>query len=375
MGCLYIVHPTSGRFFECCNGLLTFITDPENKTYPPIYDRGQILAWTWSYVGRAVLEMWRATNEDRFRRLFVDTARKVMACRDDRYGKVDTVQNRVVKSWGANFPINGKPERVTDVTVTGLITLPILQFANMLNPGDPDFKEFSGLVTDLGASLWEFERFYRYLPDIDAGYYANMGDEKIVEPISHYAALGAAMVEMTAFTKDERYLERAVRLHNFMRRATFVDSLGGASLPYMPTPDFPRDFIPEAFWKAAVTHELPYALWRNGIVATREEMTGYAKAIATGVFLDPDTLGLLTRFYKTGQFFHLKTGWDDFTHYIRSLVSFAGDAVFLNDFHPGLDETLARYMVNHPKWFENGMMGSAFGSYARARSYQKQFAI
>jgi hypothetical protein len=78
---------------------------------------------------------------------------------------------------------------VTDVTVTGLITLPILQFANLLQPSDPELSEFEGYVADIGPSMWEYERFYHFLPDDGAGYYVNMGDPNVVEPISHYAAL------------------------------------------------------------------------------------------------------------------------------------------------------------------------------------------
>jgi hypothetical protein len=367
--------PHKDVLFDYINNQLDLVLAPDSTSYPPVYDRGQYLGWTWSYHGRALLEMWQATGEQRFRHAFVAAARKVMAYRDDRFGQIDTIQRRAVRSWGANFPINGRPERVTDVTVTGLITLPILQFANLLKPSDPELSEFEGYVADIGPSMWEYERFYHFLPDDGAGYYVNMGDPNVVEPISHYAALGAALTEIYAFTGNAGYLERAAKLFAFMRKATFTDELGGASLPYMPTPDFPRDFIPEAFWKAAVTHELPLALWRHKIIVTRAEMEGYAKAIRTGVFLDPDTLGPLTRYYRTGQFFHLKTGWDDWDPYIHTLINFVGDSIMFHEFDPTIDTALAEYLIDYPRWFGTGMLEGAYGPYVKAYSYRNGLAI
>jgi hypothetical protein len=160
-----------------------------------------------------------------------------------------------------------------------------------------------------------------------------------------------------------------------MRKATFTDELGGVSLPYMPTPDFPRDFIPEAFWKAPVTHELPLALWRHKIIVTRAEMEGYAKAIRTGVFLDPDTLGPLTRYYRTGQFFHLKSGWDDWDPYIHTLINFVGDSIMFHEFDPTIDTALAEYLIDYPRWFGTGMLEGAYGPYVKAYSYRNGLAI
>ena len=99
---------------------LAALVEPEGYDIP-IELRGQLLAWNWTYLGRAAFYHLKATHDDRFRDIFVRTARAVMAQRDDRLEEIDELQARVVKSWGSMWPIGGKQKRITDVTVTGLV--------------------------------------------------------------------------------------------------------------------------------------------------------------------------------------------------------------------------------------------------------------
>jgi hypothetical protein len=355
---------------------LPWLVHPAAAGLPPASDRGQVFAWYWSYWGRAALYMWLATDEGRFKTLFVGAMREVMTLRDDLHGKQCEIQDRVVKSWGALFPIGGTERRVTDSTATGLIALPILLFANTLRKDDPLYEEAAGYVCALSESMWEFDRFYVRLSDQNAGYYRWIGDPTLPDAVSHTNALAAAMVEIYRFTGEKRMLERVEELWAFFRLCITSDSDAVPTWAYMPgPPDFGHNRPAEFFWKSAVAIELPLAMWRARLVSEKE-MQGFARLFSVATFANRHSLSLNARDRSVSSTLDLSRPNSQSMKDYGAFTNFIVSALELNEFDAVLNLKVAGYLADYPAAFRDGLFSDArIGVLGRAMSYYKDLSI
>jgi hypothetical protein len=340
------------------------VLDPQAEGLPAIEDRGQVFAWSWSYTGRAAILLWTVSGQERFRTLFVDAARRIMALRDDRTGRKDEVAGRVVKSWGAPWPVHGETKRITDVTVTGLVSLPIAVFANTLAPGDPLVDEFATHARDLSQGFWEFDHLFAVMRDGREGYYRSWLSPETFEAQNHAHALAAAGTEIYRITGDRDLLTRLELLWNGFKRVTVRDERGAAVWAYIPDPFAKRPAVPEAFWKAAVTLEFPLACQRAGILVSETEMAAFARTYAENVLLSDETYNDLIGLHDPASTHR----WDapPASAELESLLPFIHRGLWFAAYEPSLKPRLSGLLRRFPHRFPNGLLLSPFGLLARA---------
>ncbi|AWM87951.1 hypothetical protein [Microvirga sp. 17 mud 1-3] len=370
--------PHRDVFYDCLDFSLRWLTAPDNPdpALPPLYNRGQLYSWQWSFWGRAALELYEATGETRFLTLLVGAAHNVMAARDDRHGIVDENQKRVVKSWGSVISFGGPQMRGTDVTATGLITLPILQLANRLAARGELDEEVAGLAQQCAPSFDEYEMFYVDLPTFDAGCYRYAFIPQAIDPTNHINAFGAGLVELYAFTKEQRHLERARKLLNFYRGSMVVDRDGAISTPYEQDPEFKKHPKSEWFWKMTVSAELPLALARQGLLVKEEEMIGIARTYADVVMAEPGGINAMTRRSDKARMIDFTKPLDSETPEYRSYVPMVAASLFFVDRERRIGDKLLRYMLHYPQWFTNGLFsGGGVAMLARAYSLRRGFRL
>lgn len=370
--------PHRDVFYGFLNWGLRWLTasDTPNSGLPPMYERGQAFSWQWSFWGRAALELYEATGEKRFLDLLIGAARNVMAARDDMHGVIDENQKRVVKSWGSTITFGGPMMRGTDITATGLIALPILQLANRLAARGEADEEVAGFACQLAPSFEEHERFYVDLPDLDAGYYRYAFIPSEVDPTNHINAFGAGLVELYAFTKEPRHLEKARKLLNFYRAAMVIDEDGAISSAYQQDVSFKKKQKSEYFWKMTVTAELPLALAEHGLLVKEEEMIGIAKTYADVVMADPNGINVMTRRSDTPRPIDFRKPLSSETPEWQSYVPMIAAGLFFVDRDRRIGEKLRDYMLRFPQWFPNGLFsGGGVAILARAYSLRRGFRL
>ncbi|MBF9231757.1 hypothetical protein [Microvirga alba] len=370
--------PHRDVFYDFLNWGLRWLTAPDNPdpSLPPMHERGQAFSWQWSFWGRAALQLYEGTGETRFRDLLIGAAHNVMAARDDRHGAIDENQKRVVKSWGSVITFGGPTMRGTDITATGLIALPILQLANRLAARGERHEGIADLAEQLAPSFDEYERFYIDLPDLDAGYYRYAFIPSETDPTNHINAFGAGLVELYAFTREPRYLEKARKLLNFYRAAMVVDDDGAISSAYQQDATFKKKQKSEYFWKMTVTAELPLALAEHGLLAKEEEMIGIAKTYADVVMADPNGINAMTRRSDTPRMFDFRQPVSSQTPEWQSYVPMLAAGLFFVDRERRIGEKLLHYMLHYPQWFTNGMFsGGGAGLLGRAYSLRRGFRL
>lgn len=366
--------PHRDVFHDCLNYNLRWLTalDKRDPALPPIHERGQLYSWQWSFWGRAALELYEATNDTRFRDLLIGASHNVMAARDDMHNVVDENQKRVVKSWGSVISFGGPKMRGSDITATGLIALPILQLANRLTARGEIDEEVASLAQKLAPSFDEYEMFYVDLPKFDAGCYRYAFIPQAIDPTNHINAFGAGLVELYAFTKEPRYLEKARKLLNFYRGSMVVDTDGAISTPYEQDPDFKKRPKSEWFWKMTVSAELPLALARHGLIVKEEEMIGIARTYADVVMASPTGINALTRRSDPARMIDFTKPLDSETPEYQSYVPMLAAGLFFVDRERRIGEKLLQYMLHYPQWFTNGFFsGGSVGMLARAYSLRR----
>lgn len=341
------------------------VLDPSAAGLPALEDRGQVFAWSWSYTGRAAITLWKSTGQERFRTLFVDSARRIMALRDDRTGRKDEVQGRIVRSWGAPWPVHGETKRITDVTVTGLISLPIATFANELARNDPLADEFGAYVHDLLQGFWEFDRYFAVLYGGKSGLYRSWLEPETFEAQNHVHALAAAGAEIYRLVGDKDVLGRLEMLWNGFKRGIVLDDRGAAFWAYIPEPFSAAKVAPEAFWKAAVTLEFPVACRNAGILVSDEDMNAFARTYSENVLLSDDTYNILIGLRDPSFTYR----WDASLAKpeLESLMPFIYRGLWFAGYEPSLAPRLTGLLRNHPLRFPDGLLRTPFGLLTRAR--------
>lgn len=370
--------PHRDVFYDFLDWGLRWSTAPDTQdpSLPPVEQRGQVHSWQWSFWGRTALQLYEATGERRFLDLLVGASRNIMAARDDRHGVIDENQKRVVKSWGSVISYGGPNMRGSDITATGLIALPILQLANRLAARGEADEEIAGFAAELAPSFDEYESFYVDLPERDAGYYKYAFIPSEVDPTNHMNAFGAGLVELYAFTKEPRYLERARKLLNFYRAAMVVDQDGAISNAYQQDPTFKKKQKSEFFWKMTVTAELPLALAGHGLLVKEEEMIGIAKTYADVVMADPSGLNAMTRRSDPPRMIDFRQPVSSQTPEWQGYVPMVAAGLFFVDRERRIGEKLLHSMLHYPHWFKDGFFGGGgIAVLARAYSLRRGFRL
>ena len=275
--------PTADELFEFLDGSVRRLTRPHPGDFGPIGSRGRALAWNWSFWGRALVFAYAATHESRFLDLFVETVANIVDQRDDRLGLVDVAKRRVVPGWGTDI----NSVRLNEVTVAGLVTLPLCEFL-LLVRDDPVATERYGHLSDQYLAIaeevvWQYETDYRV--SRFGGSYVNPMSGA-AEPLNHTHALAAAFAHLSVLTTTSRYRSKVDEIAHFFIVSVTREANGSWSWPYVGSPGALSVAAAEQSWKAGTTIEFPAAALRHGL-AFRDHFEALSATLMKNI-LRPD---------------------------------------------------------------------------------------
>ena len=243
--------PNDDEVYEFLTGAITHMFDRTDINKGP-GQRGRHYSWYWGYYGRAALDYFLATGQERFLTLVRQSCDRLLNERDDVVGCVDGSRGVLAPGWGT--PFDGL--NATEVTTAGLITLPMVQYAYVA--GDETIARAA------------FETLSFHLPeqniDSDGAVHFVHQTTKRVEALNHAHVYGAALAHATRLNgAPPEYAQAALGIRRYFER--FAQADGSAlSWPYEPTPEHSMGQLPaEPIWKACISLELPVALHEVGI--------------------------------------------------------------------------------------------------------------
>jgi glycosyltransferase involved in cell wall biosynthesis len=270
--------------------------------------RGREWAWRWGYWGRALGSLLLLTKEKCYLDLLDFMHDSFVACRDDQLGIIDTRRNKIMKSWGTI--ITGKYDkglRTCEVETSGLMILPWIDLLASDTSGIVPYhvrNKWLKTVSDVITSHQEELAFHR--ESEGGGYFMSPWFEHKVEPLNHSHLFGAACALAFKVTGLEFYREIASKLYRFFHFNWRVEQDGMVSWAYNPTESDKKHGLfstsygddkhrvllgPELFYKAAVTIELPVAMYRAGILPNGStDILLISRSIRESIFLDNDEI-------------------------------------------------------------------------------------
>ena len=300
-------------------------------------ERGRLFGWSWGYIGRAALLLHEATGEERFKAMVRDTSYRLLEHRDDALGIVDPVRGRVMPSWTAKYPFGGHS---TEITTAGLIALPMCQYA--VKFGDHTLGREA--VKTLKAFIAERREAH-------GGYYYFHDVQGEVEAINHANIYGTALAHCAQLPyAPASFTETALGIYRYWRHFTRPDG-AGLSWPYMPGPDSPQDIEAEAFWKYAVTLELPVALVKLGLMKDDGIIDQLRRTWRENPIIKA---GGIARYLGERKDVDMT---DEERFQGRSLAGLMSTVVLLED--PVATEQFLTMMRRHPKYFPHGWFGGS----------------
>ena len=265
-------------------------------------ERGREWAWRWGYWGRAAAALFLTTRDEKYLSLLDEAHDAFVAVRDDRLGIEDNVRKRVVQTWGT--VITGKYDRglrAAEVESSGLMILP---WAEAI------FSDRDGVIPDSVREKWigtinEVIAVHQdelvYHPASGGGYFMSPWFDNKVEPLNHSHLLGAACALSYGICGNEEHRDIALQLYSFFKHNWRCEDGGLISWAYNPTdidktlgPEFTSigdgkhkvTVGPELFYKAAVTIELPAAMYRASILPGGiDELKLISRSIRETIFL------------------------------------------------------------------------------------------
>lgn len=299
-------------------------------------ERGRLYAWYWGYYGRAAVDFYKLSGQERFSSLTANTIESLLEQRDDRLGLSDDERDAVVPSWGTKYKTG---QRSNEITTAGLITLPMFEYAQVSGE--------AWIAKAAAESLFAF-RPERMKTEDGEYYFCNL-TQGVVEALNHAALFGAAATKASQVIQDPWLMDTALGLNRYFRR--FVHHRGtSVSWPYAPSPQDTRGSLPpEAMWKAAATIELPVALSEVGLL----EETKHLHEIANSLSDNP-----LIREGQYPQFIGDERSVAVSPDRVSgSLTSFIGSFLQINNSE--LRTTLLSLMHKNPSMFPNGWKGGS----------------
>lgn len=299
-------------------------------------ERGRLYGWYWGYYGRAAIDMYRVSQDTRYIEIVERTIEALLEERDDQLLRVDDERGVIVPGWGTKY---SSGTRSNEITTAGLITLPMLEYANL-----------SGKSWIRDAAVETLISFQDERIEVSGGcYYFMHQTQNIVEALNHSALYGAALAKASCIHDDPWFKDTALGLYRYFVK--FIDQRGnGISWPYSPAPGDDRKALSsEALWKAAATIELPIALSEN----EEEEATVLLENVARSLLSHPAVEG-----GELPQFIgHDRPQAVDSEKVSGGLTGFLSAFLQIDD-----DELRSRIfslMKSHPHMFPNGWKGGS----------------
>lgn len=361
--------PKSDVLYGCLSARLGTMTQGRLDKAPGT--KGRVYGWGWVYWGRAAVYGYMATRERRYIDIMLDAYERLLNERDDSLAMSDDARGRIVKSWGVQTPES--PLRACEVTATGLALLPVCEL--LLSPAAHELSEAcrNRLVSTVTECLDEFDQEIIVDEGSRGGYYSSPFDGSI-EAINHSHLLGAALAKTYQITGIEKYRRAADLLSQYFLQSCVLEDNETYSWAYAPVPGRMQHAHPlmssdlrnvnnsvggEAFYKAAVTVELPLAAHRAGIRFSTVDLQRIAGSFLKNVVRNTDDLNVYVSSRK------IRPAAELAAKYGAQYMLICGFAP-LDEVNADARRALVRLFSTHSDWFPNGWFGGPAGIMALA---------
>lgn len=315
---------------------------------PPLGGRGRFYAWNWSYWGRAALQAFIYSKDQRLADDFFGAFRQLLEMRDDRLGLSDDIRKRVVRSWGTTFANkDGGMEGVrgNEITVAGMTILPVCEWLVYARQVGLHLPSGDNILEELFEVVAEFEEDYLVSAG-DAGYYMHPAAKK-PEPVNHTSMFGAAIANLCWLAADAKLKRHLDELNNFFRLSWTAEENGTVSWPYQPMPGNMNSASAEQFWKAGVTIEMPTATHLLSLGYSEQEMRAIARILSHTVWLPDGRVNALITPRKFEPAETIERG-------IINRLMFMCGWLPLEKFNPKIRPIVTNAVADHPEWFPHG---------------------
>ena len=319
-------------------------------------ERATPYAWAWGYLATASCFAFRATGDERFLDLIVESYEEILANRDDL--SIESAQIHgvpVQPSWGIMREKNGEMQYMYIVTHAGRIGFPVLLFCEIVqtNPSLHDkYLHISEMFLEsVIETMNAFDSSFVTDEESEGGYYVSPLRD-MIEPINHSHAAGATLVMLYELTGDEAHLEKVVKLANYFRSCIVEEDNGSYVWGYRPQPEDRMRCEGEWSWKGAITIIFPIVVYEKGLAFTSADMQAFANTFLKNISPSEDIFN--QTIYSTDHKPTSKTRYDTATGWN-----------LLNTINPSVQGALEDVMIKRTDlfpggWFQNAATAQAY---------------
>ncbi len=253
------------------------------------FGKDRLKAWTWTYLARSALQVYRLNHDPQLIALVLEGAAKYEAAaslHDPELGF----------GWYTEDARALEPYR--EVPVTGLIMAPMVDLLqdSALDPElaklvAPRREQLVSLVRRATAGLDQ-----RYIEEDGRGYYL-LPSGQDVEPINLMSVYARPLLGLWRLMQDAESLREVTGIARTWKAALTVRSDGSVTWPHTPRPASlaGRPGPAEVMIKSAAAIEFPLAAFEAGLVFNRQEIEALARAPATTLLTRADDRHYLLR--------------------------------------------------------------------------------
>lgn len=239
------------------------------------------LAWAESYLLRAYLEMYRVTMDDRYLRVFVRHAERVVASTDENRGIADW-QGRSEPVWSTNSQRYTDGRRIAFPLHTAMITLPLLEFVLLARTHDDlpeSYREIARRLERVAvrASATMDESLQRSHSNTESFVVVAPNSPRsgssvsLHAPLNEDAAVGLVYLALWRITEEEPYRRKAAGIARHLR-ASMTRTDNGMVWTYLCADRRGRESRPEDLSHGAIEAEFAVVAFRAGLVFSEVDM-------------------------------------------------------------------------------------------------------
>lgn len=242
------------------------------------------LAWGESYLLEAYLDMWEATQDERYIKKFADHANRVIS-NTDKARDIKDYKGRLRMGWSVTkYSKDEKP--MVHLVHSAMILYPLVKFCFIIKKQDKivGYDDIAdNYLNFVQGAVSEFEGQWRFNPLTGEGSYWFEGDEPLETdllapmPFNGPLAMGRVLILLYQITKDEVYLKKVKALALNFKNNLIETKDGYYIWGYRPNLEkYPQM---EDISHGAIAIDFAVLAYKNGIVFQKSDMDKFAKTL------------------------------------------------------------------------------------------------
>lgn len=259
--------------------------NPALERLQPSYEQPGVLAWGESYRLMAYVYAYEGTGDAKYLDRLTWRFDKILALRDDRFGRKDVSRDRVMKAWGSTKYTGGVWH--CWLVHAGMITFPAARFVRLVYENPRELGKYRSKADEylraIQETVSEYDEEWHNGPGVGEGYYSEAGTQFTdYLPLNQMNAMGQTLFELYRVTHDKQHLSKAVRLAQFFKNRIKKCENGAYDWSYKP-PIEPGPSSGEDVSHAAINVSFAEIAYENGAVFKAEDMQAFAATFTKNI--------------------------------------------------------------------------------------------